>query len=479
MLFLTSGRASLWAQGSSGPLHVGSVTVSGSLRARLESWNWFGPDPQGEYTYPGSLLRVAFGQSRPAWDWQLELALPVMLGLPEDAMAPAPRGAFGLGANYFAANDGHRNVASLFPKQAFVRFKRLAGRDSQSLTIGRQEFIDGTEVLPQNETLVVVKRDRIAHRLIGNFGFTHVGRSLDGVRYGVGSPRMSATVVAARPTRGVFDVNGWGEVNVNLIYGALTGSRGVQQQSGEWRLFYLGYRDGRETVVKVDNRAPAARQADADAIGISTFGGHYLHVARTSAGTIDALLWGAGQIGSWGKLSHRAGALALEGGWQPPILSRVKPWIRGGYDYGSGDADPADRRHGTFFQVLPTPRVYARFPFFTLMNVDDRFGELLLRPSSRVTIRTDLHALSLSSATDLWYQGGGAFEPATFGYTGRPSGGATRLAMLYDVSVDATLNRRASLGAYFGTAKGHAVTRAIYSGSNHASFGYIELVVRF
>jgi hypothetical protein len=154
--------------------------------------------------------------------------------------------------------------------------------------------------------------------------------------------------------------------------------------------------------------------------------------------------------------------------------------MRAGYNYGSGDGDAADRRHGTFFQGLPTPRVYARFPFFNMMNVGDGFGEIVARPSSRVTVRADVHALSLASADDLWYQGGGPFEPATFGYSGRPSGGASSLAILWDVSVDATLGPRAAVGAYFGRAGGRRVTEAIYGeDSNRASFGYLELLVRF
>jgi len=482
VLILPFGGSRGWAQPArdqASGLRLGSVNLSGSVRTRVESSDWFGDDPSGQYSYPAWLVRATVGHARPSWEWRVEWAAPILLGLPIDAVAPAPRGALGLGANYYAANDRRRHVASLFPKQALVQFNRLGGRSGHSLTLGRYEFVDGSELVPKNETLRALKRDRIAHRLTGHFGFTHIGRSLDGLRYSAGTSGVNATVLAARPTRGVFDVNGWGQTDVSLVYGALTGSRGAAGQPGEWRLFYLGYRDGRESVVKVDNRSLGSRLLDGDAIGLHTIGGHYLHVASSAAGPIDILAWGASQVGSWGRLSHRAGALALEAGWQPPVLARLKPWIRGGYNYGSGDGDGADERHGTFFQVIPTPRVYARFPFFNMMNVDDRFAELLLRPSGRVTIRGDLHFLSLSSRSDLWYQGGGTFEPDTFGYAGRPSNGATGLATFYDVSVDATLTDRTGLTAYFGTAEGRTVPKAIYVGNSRASFGYLELAVRF
>ena len=45
------------------------------------------------------------------------------------------------------------------------------------------------------------------------------------------------------------------------------------------------------------------------------------------------------------------------------------------------------------------------------MILQDYFGELVLRPHKIVTIRTDVHALRLSESRDLWYGGGGVFNP--------------------------------------------------------------------
>jgi len=108
----------------------------------------------------------------------------------------------------------------------------------------------------------------------------------------------------------------------------------------------------------------------------------------------------------------------------------LKPWLRGGYYYGSGDGNPNDNKHGTFFQILPTARPYARFPFFDMMNNEDRFGMLSIRPHKRVTVKTEAHALRLASRNDLWYIGGGAFQPWTFGYQSKAAGGARGLANL-------------------------------------------------
>lgn len=460
------------------PLKIGGVTVSGSLRTRVEAWDWFEGSANNRYTFPGSILRVSLSESKPGLDWQLEFALPFLLGLPDNAIAPGTQGQFGLGASYFAANSGKTNTALPFVKQGYVRLKGIAGHPGHSIKLGRTEFVDGTEVTPKDATLASLKRDRIAHRLLGNFAFSDVGRSFDGVVYSGGGSRLNFTLLGGRPTRGVFQVDGWGELKINVFYGALTGQVGGSGSAGEWRVFGLGYNDTRDQVVKTDNRALAVRRADTGHLNLGTYGGHYIHAVASRAGTVDFLVWGALQNGSWGSLTQRAYAYAAEAGWQPPVLDKVRPWLRGGYNYGSGDKNPNDGTNGTFFQVLPTPRIYARFPFFNMMNNRDVFGELILRPGKALNIRTDIHSLRLASSSDLWYGGGGAFQPWTFGYTGRASGGQAGLATLYDGSVDYTYNRHVSAGLYFGHAAGKLVMQTIYPRGKNANYGFVELTFR-
>jgi alginate export protein len=461
------------------PITVGDVTIAGSLRTRGYSWRWFGDTANGEYTYPASLFRVGIYEPHDAADWRAEFALPVVMNLPTTAVAAAPQGQLGLGAAYFAANDNRATAAAVFLKQGFLRVKHLGGIPGQSLTVGRFEFNDGSETIPTDVTLAALKRDRISQRLLGTFGFSDVGRSIDGVLYTVTGPQWNVTAVAGRPTQGVFQVNGWPELSINVFYGAVTRQGGRDAHANEWRLFALGYDDRRDGVVKVDSRSLAIRTADTSSITIGTYGGHYLQAVDTRSGPIDLLLWGAIQSGSWGALTHRASAFAVEGGWQPRALDSLKPWLRVGFDYGSGTHDPTGSTHGTFFQVLPTPRVYARFPFFNLMNIQDAFGEVVLRPTKRATLRSDVHALSLADAHDLWYSGGGAFQPTSFGYTGRPSSGYGGLATLSDVSGDYEISGRVSFNAYYGYAAKQLVTQGIYPAGHSAHFGYGELVLRF
>jgi hypothetical protein len=451
------------------------LKVTVQVRLRLESWDWFNtPLADGNYEFFASQLRVGIGQERKKWDWQIELEQPTLLGLPDNAIAPAPQGQLGLGASYFAANHNERNTAGIFLKQGYVRFKGFGGDAASRLRLGRFEFVDGAETAPKDATLAALKRDRIAQRLLGNFAFSHVQRSFDGLEYARSTPAANFTLMAGRATQGVFETNGSPELDVDVIYGAYTRTL-HKKATGEWRAFVLHYHDGRGTL-KVDNRPLAARTADHDNIRLTTVGGHYLDVFPLGRGQADVLLWGAWQLGDWGVLSHSAGAGAVEAGYQPKW--KLKPWLRLGYFRSSGDGNPADGNHNAFFQVLPTPRIYARFPFYNLMNSEDAFGELILRPHAKVTLRGDLHWLRLANAHDLWYSGGGAFQDGTFGYAGRPSGGHNSLATVADVSADWRINSQFSLTAYLGGAFSRRAIAASYPQAGNGRFSYLEVTWR-
>jgi hypothetical protein len=273
----------------------------------------------------------------------------------------------------------------------------------------------------------------------------------------------------------VFQVDGWGELDIALAYGAYT--RQVKSAgAGELRLFGIYYDDWRD-VLKTDNRPQAARRGDMDQIRIGTFGGNYTHVFEPAAGAVDVMVWGALQTGDWGRQSHRAGSIAAEAGYQPKAA--LRPWVRAGFQHSSGDGNPADDKHGTFFQILPTPRWYARYPLYNQMNIQDAFAELILRPHRALAIRSELHWLRLANANDLWYQGGGAFQPWTFGYIGRPSSGARGLGTLWDVSADYQVNANVSIGGYFALVQGKRVVSALYPRGDDAQLGYVELGYRF
>src|SRR5277367_701978 len=456
---------------------LGPIEISVNWRTRAEGWYWFeGATGNSEYGFWDSLLRLGIGQTREHYDWFIEGEQPSILGLPDAAVVAAPQGQLGLGGNYYAANNNHTNVANGFVKQAFVNFKSLG---PARLKLGRFEYFDGLEVTPKDPLLATVIQTRISSRLISNFAFAAVQRTFDGVQLSANSGQNNFTFFGARPTQGVYQVKGMDELDVDTYYGAYTRSVTTAKSAGELRVFALGYIDHRTLVLKTDNRPAPVRGADLGKIEIATWGADYAHVFNTTtSGKFDFLAWGAFQTGSWGNLEQRAGAFVGEAGWQPPV-KLLKPWISAGYSYGSGDGNSKDSTHGTFFQVLPTPRQYARFPFYNMMNNEDLYASLTVRPASKLALRSEVHTLRLANAADLWYSGGGAFQPKTFGYTGRPSNGNRGLANVWDVSADYQFTRSFSSTFYYGHAWGKGVISAVYPKDANGQLIFLETNFHF
>src|SRR5215471_12015620 len=80
--------ASAQAPVATAPIQIGDATIAGSLRTRVESWDWFEGNADNDYTFVGSILRLSLSESRKAVEWQVEMVLPFLLGLPNDAIAP-------------------------------------------------------------------------------------------------------------------------------------------------------------------------------------------------------------------------------------------------------------------------------------------------------------------------------------------------------------------------------------------------------
>ena len=454
----------------SGGLPVG---ISVYDRTRVDTWQSFAAPPESEtYSYVESLVRIGVTQRIHHWDWQLELAQPALLALPKDAVSPvAAQGQLGLGGTYYASNGNNNYPAAAFLKQGFLRY-RFNGTD-KNLRLGRFEFFDGQETKPKNQTIGWLQTNRIAQRLIGNFGFSNAQRSFDGVDGHYGAGTWDVTVMAGRADQGVYNMNGNPELNVDIQY--LAFSKYQFNQHLLWRAYGIGYHDGRTGILKTDNRPLAARQADKKNIRIGTYGGDALMTVPAGPGQLDFLLWGALQNGSWGVQGHSAGAAAVEGGYRLTKVATT-PWLRGGWFLGSGDNHPTDNQHNTFFQILPTPRVYARFPFYNLMDNKDQFVQIIDNPAKRLELRGDLHWLQLASSSDLWYLGGGAFDNKVFGYVGRPSNGHASFASLADISSDWQVTKTVSVNCYYAHAWGKSVIAAIYPVDRNAQYGYVELV---
>lgn len=467
-------------QPPAGPFaNVGGFALSGYLRSRVEHFDFFkAANGDHSYTFTGHQLRVSGVKTTPQLDVQLDLQQVVLTNLPDNAFFrpnPTTSVPLGVGANYALANGNQDGALSV--KQAFVRFKNAVGQGS-SVRLGRFEFNEGTETTLKDPSLNFLKTQRIAQRLVGIFGFTHSGRAFDGAHLSTPLAKGNFTLVGARPTEGVFQLEANDNIDaVSFLWGAYT--RPVKD--GDARVFGMAYEDGRESPksVKLDNRPLAVRTADDGKIRVYTLGANYLRTFKTSdRSKFDVVAWGAAQVGDWGAQDHSGQAFLLETGYQP-LKVKWRPWLRAGYYQASGDDDPNDNKHKTFFTPLTTPRLNARYPFYNQMNVKDTFAQLLLRPSSKANWRLEAHSLRLDNANDLLYFGGGAFQDNGFGFGGRPSGGSSRLATVFDVSLDYTFNPKTSMGLYFGRALGKDVIRNNYSQNQNANFAFVEFTRKF
>ncbi len=448
-------------------------TINIMLRERGNATQWFGAVPHPEtYGHGDSLLRVSINQRVERLDWQLEMSNSSELELPTDAVSPvAAQGQLGLGGTYYASNANNGFPAAVSFKTGFARFHF---QDNRTLfRIGRFEFLDGAETTPKDQALLWLQNNRIAQRLIGNFGFSNGQRSLDGVDFKTGGKNWDVTMMAARDVQGNFKMNANEELNMDAQYLAYT--RYTAKQHVLFRAYALGYHDGRTYVTKSDNRPAAVRALDHKNIRLGTFGGSMIAVVPAGSQTLDFLVWGNGQTGRWGLLSDKAGAVAVEGGLKLNTVAS-KPWLRGGFFRSTGDNDPNDGTHNTWVPVMTTPRNYARYPFFNMMNSKDQFVQLIDKPATRLDLRTDLHFLQLTASKDLWYQGGGGFDNKVFGFTGRPSNGHSSFASLYDISADYAVTRNVTMTAYYARAFGKTVIAAIYPNERNSNYGYIELL---
>lgn len=457
---------------------VKKTKVYGSWRVRPEDWQWFQPKAAGNYqsnyTFTGSMLDAGITGPTSGGDYNIELQDTTLLGLPHHASGPAPLGNFGVGANYFANSGDHTN--SIFVKQAYLDFAS-GGKPTSILTLGRMDFFDGTETKPTDPTVSWIQQNRIAQRLLGTFAYSDIQRSFDGGKWTLDRTGYNITAVGASPTQGVFSMNDDNSDLADVKFGYLALTKPQVGNGPLIRVFGIAYDDTRN-VEKLDNRPAGVRADDKAPIQIQTIGGDIVKVAPAPGGKVDLTAWGAAQFGKWGDQTQGGYAYDAEAGYQPAHVG-WNPWLRLGYYCASGDDNANDNKHDTFFPLLPTPRVYARFPFYTETNLKDAFVSLIGRPGPKLTLRAEAHTLSLASSNDLWYQGGGAFLPTgNFGYSGTPSGGNSYLAALYDISADYKLDPRTTFTAYYGMATPGSVITTIYK-SNEASLTYVEMLRTF
>lgn len=454
-------------------------TVTGTISnvTRVESWSYFQPagdplalptSPNGDpdYTFIGDRAELGVSVTGSRFDLNGAFNYVRLENLPTDAIGP---GGLGAGAFYFAAN-GVRYSYQLYLGELSVRVKLSDGRSS--FTFGRMPYASGGEYVSPQRSLEHLKRERLHSRLIGNFEWSLYQRRFDGARVDVDRPRWHFTAAAFVPTQGGF------EESTNLSIPKIqigAGSMTLKRANAEYQGFTYVYRDRRGEAAVVDNTFSFDRPVN---VTIATLGGSYARVSPTRAGEIDAVVWGAAQLGDWYGRTHRAASVAIEAGhrWTRP---RYRPWLRAGYLWASGDRNQEDATHGTFFQMVPSSRKYALSSVYAQMNLRDAFAQLLIEPAG-LRARIEVHALHLASGEDLWYQGSGATDARGrfTGFSARPANGRTSLGSVVEGSVEVPIRKYWSISGYAGMMSAGDAVRVMFT-NKRLTFWSVENVIKF
>jgi len=447
-------------------------------RLRGEFVDWFeplpgAPAPENRYDFLGNKFQLGLRIKRDPWEMFLQFQNTTLTGIPDDGV--------GVGANYYA-NTMRTTQNGAILRQAWLGSTRLFGVQGLFLRGGRQLYSDGAEAPARHATLKWVQALRIGQRLVGPFEYTHVGRSFDGAVGGWDTPGGNLTAFYFRPTYGGFEVDANPQLNIQTAGVSLNlkDAAGVSTpllENSIGRLFWIFYGDDRDLVF-VDNRPLAVRQADrGKPANLHTVGADFAHVEELGPGRADAMAFGYAQMGEWQSLQQRSWAYGVELGYQLPDVWAA-PWMRFGINSASGDQDPNDGIHGTFFQMLPTAWLYAQFPFYNMMNNQDVLVQAILDPHPVASLRFEGHWLRLNSGNDLQYSGGGATSNKIFGFGSLPSNGHTELA--YVVQMNALL--RATDWLNFNLLYAHAFGQAVISSNYQAddgNYGFVEAVLSF
>ncbi len=460
------------------------------------------------YGFTSSKMRLGAGFASSILDGYCQLNWTQFFSLPDDAE-------FGLGSLYYKFN-GHFGGPNIYPDKAqnigymalsqfWIRFKPFI-INGLKLKIGRFLYFSGLEGgIPKNENLKWVKKLRISQRMIGPFDWSRVGRAFDGIMASYDHSFWNFTVSYMHPTPGGFYLkrddwrkNGKSSHRIDIITAALSiKDTNPYLSNVDTQLFYYYYNDNRQLFSNVKIINGHDYTAELDGLGdceIHMIGGHAIYVYDIGPGTMDFLLWGGYQWGNWGRgingndhvLTHDAWAIAIETGYN---FKNVlwKPWLRIGYFYGTGDNDPDDKKHNTFFMMIPTLRIYSLTPSYTFMNTHYIMGQIIIKPYKKVLLRSDVHFVSLTESKDFWYLGSGIMRPDKDSYapiSAHINREDKDLLSMWDISVFIKdvyhINKfKIGLDFYISHIWGGDVIKDAFKAHNELTFFYAEVRMTF
>jgi hypothetical protein len=416
---------------------------------RVEGWSFFEPpEGGGDPTYAMLGNRATLGVRVDSRRLRIQGSLQYaqMVGLPPRSIGPGP---LGPGPLFYISAQSSR-AFQLYFKTLSLRLKDVVPR--LSVEFGRMTYESG-------------ERTPFAGRLIGNAEWSVFERAFDGARIDYEGRAWRVHGSFVMPTQGAYEESASPTIG-RVQLATASASR------GGFELFAHNYRDRRAIPARPDNTGAGAPRID---IRLQTLGSSF---TRTVAG-LDVQLWGAWQRGDWYGDDHRAVSASAQAEYRWTDV-RAQPSLTGGVLYGSGDDDPNDATHGTFFPMVPTTAPPVLAGTYALMNIRDVYIAGRATPHDKLTLSTRVHRLSLARRHDRWYSGTGAtaFAGSYFGYSSRSSTLATSLGTFLEVSAESAVTTHWRIAATAGFIRGGDVVRRQFAGRSLAVF-VLENIVSF
>jgi len=471
------------------PEELGRITFYGKNRSRMYVWDYFSSGADNEYDHYANQLRLGSWLHHEYFKFHIAYQYLQHGNLPTATSAGA-----GTGSLYYA-NSLDRESHGAYIKYLHVdiedildigltgsvgRFNYSSGNMYKTGSGAGYVKADASSAVSQK--IDWVKGKRVADRLIGGFDWSEYQRSFDGFRLQWDCDKLHLSTAAFHPTQGGFEERAHRTIDgIDIIATELTAKKDVLAGGTEGQLFHYYYQDSRVVgaIARQDNSGKSIASGDEHDVDFHMIGGHLVGAYELGEGILDLLVWGGYQYGSWFELDHRAFAVALEAGYQ---FNQIpwKPHLRTGVNYGSGDPDAGDADHETFFQMLPTARLYSSSILYNMQNTRDIFGMLILKPHEKVLIRGDLHYVRLSESADRWYVGAGPISLNTAGgYAARSSGGEDELGTLVDIGIWWKALPDVSISGYYGHFFGGDVVEKFYTSDNDNDFFYADVTIDF
>lgn len=358
------------------------------------------------------------------------------------------------------------NEKNLDLHQGYLTVKNLAG--PLTLTLGRQEMVFGDS------------------RMVGNFGWSNVGRSFDGLRftYAPGPLHLDLWAMITKE----FGTNVTADPafspsnrDTQQFYGLYTAIK-APSFSIEPYLLYLRDTGNANDLDPVTGAlvspvtGPAARGQDRVTIGFRLDG-------KAAGDTIDFTGETAYQTGSMEarnavsptpRSDIRAYAYAFKAGYTLPVA--VKPRFGIEYDRASGDDDLSDDTLKTFENLFPTNHIhYGYMDYVGWRNMQDLRVSVGIKPTKTSGASLDYHRFTLAEKADNWYAASGRIFRAT------PAGNSeTELGREIDLVVYAMVKEKLRLEAAYGRFIPGKYVKANFPSADDASgFIYLQVGVGF